>query len=58
MQIEESYKKSTPHFSAVSKMDKTIFDNNNLMLRRNKPIETNHLNLETTMGLKRKTVKL
>jgi len=58
MQIEESYKKSQPHFSAISKIDKLIYDSENLMLKRNKPVETSQFNLETTMGLKRKIIKI
>lgn len=56
MQIEESYKK-TP-IPSISKMDKLTFDSDILMLKRNKPVESSQLNLEVTMGLKRKTNKL
>ncbi len=58
MQIEESYKKSQTNLSTTSKIDKYMFDSNNLILKRNKPIESSLLNLETTMGLKRKTIKI
>jgi hypothetical protein len=58
MQIEESYKKFQPTQTNTSKIDKFLFDSNNLMLKRNKPVETSQLNLETTMGLKRKTIKI
>lgn len=51
LQIEESYKKSTN--GVANKLE--IFDNE-LVLKRNKPIESNSLNLEKTMGLK-KTIK-
>ena len=51
LQIEESYtKNSSVH---INKIDK-IFDN--YSLKRNKPIETSQINLETTMGLRRKNV--
>jgi len=58
MQIEESYKKCQTNLSTTSKIDKYMFDSNNLILKRNKPIESSLLNLETTMGLKRKTNKI
>ena len=58
MQIEESYKKCQTNLSTTSKIDKYMFDSNNLILKRNKPIESSLLNLETTMGLKRKTIKI
>jgi len=51
LQIEESYtKNSSVH---INKIDK-IFDN--YSLKRNKPIETSQINLETTMGLRRKNI--
>jgi hypothetical protein len=56
MQIEESYKKNQSQYVSVNKLDKIFLDSdNNLLLKRNKPIETSQLNLETSMGLKRKT---
>jgi hypothetical protein len=58
MQIEESYKKSQINLSSSTKIDKYMFDSNNLILKRNKPIESSLLNLETTMGLKRKSIKI
>ena len=51
LQIEESYKKNTSTV-VVNKLDKLLF-NNNLSLKRNKPIETSQINLEKSMGLKR-----
>lgn len=51
MQIEESYKKNDSTTSNT-KIDK--FFNNDYVLKRNKPVETSQLNLEITMGLKRK----
>ena len=55
MQIEESYKKSQSQYVSVNKLDKIFLESeNNLSLKRNKPIETSQLNLETSMGLKRK----
>ncbi len=55
MQIEESYKKAPMSGVVVNKLDKLLFDgtNNNLTLKRNKPIETSQINLEKSMGLKR-----
>ncbi len=55
LQIEESYKKIQNNV-VVNKLDKSVYDQpiNNLMLRRNKPIETSQINLEKSMGLKRK----
>ena len=55
MQIEESYKKSQSQYVSVNKLDKIFLESeNNLSLKRNKPLETSQLNLETSMGLKRK----
>lgn len=54
MQIEESYKKSTNTSGPINKIDK-LFAESNYSLKRSKPIETTQLNLEKTMGLKRKT---
>jgi hypothetical protein len=55
MQIEESYKKNQSQYVSVNKLDKIFLESeNNLSLKRNKPIETSQLNLETSMGLKRK----
>jgi hypothetical protein len=53
MQIEESYKKNTSSNVIINKLDKLVFDNNHLTLKRNKPIETSQINLEKSMGLKR-----
>jgi hypothetical protein len=47
LQIEESYKKSS-----LTKSD-SIYDGE-LILKRTKPVESSHFNLEKTMGLKRK----
>lgn len=56
MQIEESYKKTPVSGVVVNKLDKLLFDGtNNLILKRNKPIETSQINLEKSMGLKRIT---
>jgi hypothetical protein len=55
MQIEESYKKAPISGVIVNKLDKMLFENNNnnFILKRNKPIETSQINLEKSMGLKR-----
>jgi hypothetical protein len=53
MQIEESYKKTTP----ISSIDKLFSNIPSYSLKRSKPIETTQLNLEKTMGLKRKINK-
>jgi len=53
MQIEESYKK-TNITGPINKLDKLFLAENNYSLKRSKPIETSQLNLEKTMGLKRK----
>jgi len=54
-QIEESYKKNQTNNLVVNKIDKLMFGNqDNLLLKRNKPIETTQINLEKSMGLKRK----
>lgn len=54
MQIEESYKKPQHSNIIVNKIDKLIFESNdNLILKRNKPVETSQINLEKSMGLKR-----
>ena len=54
MQIEESYKKTSSN-GPINKLDK-LFDNGpTYALQRSKPVETSQLNLEKTMGLKRKT---
>lgn len=56
LQIEESYKKVQNNNIVVNKLDKILFDNPTpLTLKRNKPIETTQINLEKSMGLKRKT---
>jgi len=55
MQIEESYKKNISTGVVVNKLDKLLFESNaNLTLKRNKPVETTQINLEKSMGLKRK----
>lgn len=54
MQIEESYKKSSNTNGPINKLDK-LFSENTYSLKRSKPIESTQLNLEKTMGLKRKT---
>lgn len=51
LQIEESYKKSTGNYN-INKTE-TAYDGE-FLLKRSKPLETNNLNLEKTMGLKRK----
>lgn len=53
MQIEESYKKTTS-IGPLNKLDKLFSDAPSYSLKRNKPVETSQLNLEKTMGLKRK----
>jgi hypothetical protein len=53
LQIEESYKKSLP--GIVNKIE--IFQENDLALKRTKPIDANNFNLEKTMGLRRKVKK-
>ena len=53
LQIEESYKKSLP--GIVNKIE--IFQDNDLALKRNKPIDANNFNLEKTIGLRRKVKK-
>jgi hypothetical protein len=54
MQIEESYKKTQTSGVIVNKLDKLLFESNtNLLLKRNKPVETTQINLEKSMGLKR-----
>ena len=55
LQIEESYKKSNNTNMMANKLE-NIYDNE-LVLKRNKPIESTNFNLEKTMGLKRKTKK-
>jgi hypothetical protein len=54
LQIEESYKKSN---NTTANKIEHIYDNE-LVLKRNKPIESNSLNLEKTMGLKRNIKKI
>ena len=54
MQIEESYKKTTS-VGPINKLDKLFADVSSYALKRSKPVETSQLNLEKTMGLKRKT---
>ena len=56
MQIEESYKKSNSNTGPLNKLDKLFSDGpTTYSLKRSKPVETSQLNLEKTMGLKRKT---
>lgn len=54
LQIEESYKKSIN--TTGNKLDNPY--EGELVLKRNKPVESNNFNLEKTMGLKRKFKKL
>jgi len=54
MQIEESYKKSSST-GPINKLYKLFSDEPSYSLKRSKPVETSQLNLEKTMGLKRKT---
>uniref|UniRef100_A0A6C0DAA9 MYM-type domain-containing protein n=1 Tax=viral metagenome TaxID=1070528 RepID=A0A6C0DAA9_9ZZZZ len=55
MQIEESYKKNVQSLGgSLNKLDKIFYPDGMLALKRNKPVETSQLNLEKTMGLKRK----
>jgi hypothetical protein len=54
MQIEESYKKTNNMLGPLNKLDKLFLPENNYLLKRKKPIETSQLNLEKTMGLRRK----
>lgn len=54
MQIEESYKKSSLT-GPINKLDKLFNIEPIYSLKRSKPVETSQLNLEKTMGLKRKT---
>jgi hypothetical protein len=54
LQIEESYKKNISNKNTNNKQD--MFENE-LVLKRSKPIESNSYNLEKTMGLKRKVKK-
>jgi hypothetical protein len=56
MQIEESYKRQQSKYISVNKLTNLFSENenNNLVLKRSKPIETSQLNLEITMGLKKK----
>jgi hypothetical protein len=53
LQIEESYKKSIS--GAANKIEN--LQENELVLKRTKPIEANNFNLEKTMGLRRKVKK-
>ena len=53
MQIEESYKKTTS-IGPLNKLDKLFNVNHSYSLKRTKPVETSQLNLEKTMGLKRR----
>lgn len=53
MQIEESYKKV--EVTRLSKANNLFVESEQLALRRSKPIELTKLNLETTMGLKRRS---
>lgn len=51
LQIEESYKKTGNTNMTANKLD-TMYDGE-LVLKRTKPIESNSLNLEKTMGLRK-----
>jgi hypothetical protein len=55
MQIEESYNKMDINTKTLNKLDKLFYPETSYTLRRTKPIETSQLNLEKTMGLKRRT---
>lgn len=55
IQIEESYKINKLREVPIDKINKIYSDvNNDYMIKRNKPINNSHLNLETTMGLIKK----
>jgi hypothetical protein len=54
MQIEESYKINSAHNVPINNLNKMYTTNDNeLQLKRAKPIINSHLNLENTMGLMR-----
>ena len=53
MQIEESYKKNV-NSGPINKLNKILYNEGSYSLKRSKPIETSQLNLEKTMGLRRK----
>ena len=53
LQIEESYRKSS---SGIANKIENLYENE-LVLKRNKPIDSNIFNLEKTMGLRRKVKK-
>jgi hypothetical protein len=55
MQIEESYIKQDNTSGSLNKLDKLFYPIVDYSLSRTKPVETSQLNLEKTMGLKRKT---
>jgi hypothetical protein len=55
MQIEESYKKQDNTTGSLNKLDKLFYPVTDYSLSRTKPVETTQLNLEKTMGLKRRT---
>jgi len=56
LQIEESYKKSNNTNMTSNKLE-NLYEGE-LALKRSKPLESNHMNLEKTMGLKRKFKKM
>jgi hypothetical protein len=53
LQIEESYKKSVS--GTVNKIEN--LHENDLILKRSKPVEATKFNLEKTMGLRRQVKK-
>jgi hypothetical protein len=56
MQIEESYKLNKLREVPIDKVNKLYSDiESDYMIKRNKPLHNNHLNLEITMGLKKVT---
>lgn len=55
MQIEESYNKTDLPTKSLNKLDKLFYPDTSYTLRRSKPVETTQLNLEKTMGLKRRS---
>ena len=55
MQIEESYKTNKLKEVPIDKLNKIYSEiDSDYTIKRNKPIQSNQLNLETTMGLIKK----
>jgi hypothetical protein len=55
MQIEESYKTNKIKEVPIDKINKKYSEiDSEYAIKRNKPIQTNQLNLENTMGLVKK----